>query len=283
MNDTIVKTYKFRLVPNKEQASRMAQHTGASRFVWNKGLDYLEKRRKAGEKHVRFRTKEIGFAAQFIKWRNNEEELVWLKDLSSASIRYSLQRLDTAYQAAFQRLKKGQEAGFPKFRAKSTDESYTIPQGTSFKIGNKGIRLEKIGWVRMRPNSTSSDCSVEGKAKMVVIKRENTQWYACVQCEISHFQRPRHSGTAIGLDMGVSKPVTTSAGGIYTLPIKDKQVQRLEARRRRYQRIMARKRTAALRSVGWDGKSTTRAAAEKKLAQRQRDNQVQGEAAAAAI
>ena len=249
----------------------MAKHAGASRFIWNRGLAYLNERREKGEKHVGFMTKEIGLAAMFTLWRA-DEELLWLKELSSLSMRYSLQRLDTAYRHAFQRLKKKQEAGFPKFHAKKTDESFTIPQNISFALGEQHIRLEKIGWVRMRPNRGRGSCAVEGLPKMVIIKREGKKWFACVQCVIADYERPIHHGASIGLDLGVKRAVTDSNGGHHDLPINDK----LEARRRRYQRIMSRRRDAALRKVGWDGKSNTQKTAESKLGKQRKAKMAEG-------
>ena len=38
----VMKSFKFRLVPSRREASLMAQHAGASRVVWNCGIDYCE-------------------------------------------------------------------------------------------------------------------------------------------------------------------------------------------------------------------------------------------------
>ena len=267
---TISKTFKFRLVPRPAARRAMAQHAGASRFVWNQAKAYADKIREDGGKFPGFYG-EKGFAAWFARLRK-EEETRWLGELSSAAVRYSVKRLDTAYRAAFQRLKAGlaagEQAGFPKFHARRDDESFTIPQTNSFALGARAIRLEKIGWVRMRPNRGRGDCEVEGVAKMVVVRREGGRWFACIQCEVPAPNPPPHSGGAVGVDMGCAKTgderrktVSTSDGEILPTPENPK----LEARRRRYQRIMARKRNAALRQVGWDGKPETRKAAEVKL------------------
>ena len=267
---TIVKTFKFRLVPRTDARKAMAQHAGACRFVWNQGKQRADKIREDGGKFPGFFGPD-GLGAWFVRLRA-EEDTRWLNDLSCAAVRYSVKRLDIAYRAAFRRLKSGlapgEAAGFPKFHARRDDESFTIPQPGSFKLGPRGLRLEKIGWVRMRPNRGRGNCQVEGAPKMVVVKREAGKWFACVQCEMPAPKPPPHSGDAIGVDMGCAKTgddhrktVTISDGKILPAPENPK----LEARRRRYQRAMSRKREAALRQVGWDGKKETRKAAEIKL------------------
>ena len=261
----IVKTFKFRLVPSAVKARKMAQHAGASRFVWNQGLDYLQKRRAEGKKHVRFMTKEEGLCVFFRQLRDSEE-YPWLKELSSHTVRHSLRRLDIAYNTAFGRLKKGGVAGFPKFHSKRADESFTIPENNGFQMGKHGLKVQKIGWVRMRPHRGCDTCGVEGTPQMAVIKREGGRWFAFIQCRINAPAPPPHKGGIVGIDMGVAKPYTLSNGKVHELP----QYPRLEARRQRYQRMMARRQRAALVTVGWDGKSTTRKAAEQQLGKKRK-------------
>ena len=266
---SVVKTFKFRLAPGAGARVAMAQHAGACRFVWNRAKQHADDLRENGEKFPGF-FGENGFAAWFVQLRRDDETR-WLNDLSCAAVRYSVKRLDLAYRAAFRRLKSGlapgEQAGFPKFHARRDDESFTIPQPNSFKLGDRAIRMEKIGWVRMRPNRGRGDCAVEGVPKMVVVKREAGKWFACIQCEVP-FARPVHNGGTVGVDMGIAKTdaerrktVSTSDGEIHAAP----ENPVLEARRRRYQRKMAKKRDAALRGVGWDGKPETRKQAEIKL------------------
>ncbi|MGI9306763.1 MAG: RNA-guided endonuclease InsQ/TnpB family protein [Gammaproteobacteria bacterium] len=272
----MMKTFKFRLAPSNAQADKMAQHAGASRFVWNAGLAYLQHRRSVKQfrqdencKFARFMTKDIGLAAQFVLLRN-DEEFAWLKELSSHAVRFALKRLDIAYQAAFARLAKGGgEAGFPKFHRKQDDESFTIPSNISFAVGKRRLRLEKIGKVLMRPNRGRGNCEIQGNPKMVIVKREGGKWFACIQCEIAAVAPPPHKGGEVGIDMGVDKPFALNTGTIYN-PFSEtycnmRRAKNLEAKRRRYQRIMARRRESALRKIGWDGKSATRKSAEQKL------------------
>ena len=213
-------------------------------------------RRSKGLKRVAVYDKKRRTVFVFCAVKKRRGQYEWLSLLSFEVVRYALKRLDAAYQEAFRGVRK-----FPNFHKRRDDESFTLPSADSFSIGNRGIRLPKIGWVKMRPNRGRGDCAVEGTPKMVVVKREAGRWYACVQCEIDAAIPAPHKGAAVGIDMGVAKPYTLSTGKVYML----QRAARLEARRRRYQRIMARRQRAALRAVGWDGKSETRKSAESML------------------
>lgn len=71
------------------------------------------------------------------------------------------------------------------------------------------------------------------------MKREGEFWFVVVQTEIAVADRPIHSQSAIGLDMGVIKPVATSDGLTIALP----QTSASElARRKRLCRVLSRRK-----------------------------------------
>ena len=282
------KTYRFRITPRPQQEAVLNRYVGACRFVWNAGIEYNKMRRamvqianadgtlSRGYKTVGFMAKKEGLAAQF-KALRDDEEFAWLKEVPSNIARYALKRLETAQKAGFERLKKGEgEAGFPKFHRRAAEGSFTIPDITKGIIGDKAIRIPlALGkgkmWIKMRPHKRAEKCEIEGTPKQIVIKHENKRWFAYIQCCLDEMQVPPHAGTSVGVDLGVAKSLTLSDGTIYRIP----QNAAKEARRKRYQRIMVRKVKMALKSVGWDGKSSTRRTAESalgKLRKRQADD-----------
>ncbi len=264
----------------------MAQHAGASRFVWNALLDDAKGGYDAFCQYSPYVPDDkpppvnyLLFAKQF---QMLQARTPWLQGLSSVICRYPAKRLAVAYSAAFARAKKGDKLGLPRFHGKGND-SFTIPQDNAFKLGARGIYMQKIGWIRMRPNHGRGDSIVQGKPKMVIVKREAGKWFAYVQCKIDNYEPIvlAAEGTAAGIDMGVAKPATSVSlegkTAIYdiTPPKLESQMKRLEARRKRYQRAMSRKRDAALRENGWDGKPNMRKVAEVKLSKLREAQQVE--------
>src|SRR5271167_324518 len=118
------KGFRFRLDPTNGQRQLFAQFAGASRFLYNRGL---ERRKTAYEEDGR----NIGYFEQ-----NNElvplkkeEGTAWLKDIHSQVLQQALKNLDFAFQNFFQNVKTGKKPGFPRFKCKGIRDSFRYPQG----------------------------------------------------------------------------------------------------------------------------------------------------------
>ena len=48
----MIKSFKIRLYPTKEQEQLMRMHIGCCRFIWNYMLDIQHKNHEAGEKYL---------------------------------------------------------------------------------------------------------------------------------------------------------------------------------------------------------------------------------------
>ena len=287
----------FRLSPRAAKEQLMARHAGACRHVWNEAIAYINAHNgrhfsveglsedEAGRltaamaevrhrwKHPSFMGKENGLSKRFTKIRNGESG-AWLRELNFETVRYSLKRLHDTYSRAFSNAKKKiivakpqkdgkpprNPYGFPQFHEWRPDTSFTIPGGVRIEGG--GIRLPTIGWVKIRPRKGDKICDLSGAIKQAVIKRENGKWYAVIFWQATVEEVAHEAEKSIGLDVGVSKPYTTSEGRSYDLP---KRLRLYQRRLKRHQNAMNRKRDAALRQVGWDGKTETRKAAEIRL------------------
>src|SRR6267143_7289061 len=59
----------------------------------------------------------------------------------------TLRRLDKTYKAFFARVKRGQKAGFPRFKGRNRYDSFTYPQN-GFKLNGK-LQLSKIGNIKI--------------------------------------------------------------------------------------------------------------------------------------
>ena len=101
----ILKTYKYRLLPNKKQEEILARYFGAVRFVYN---HFLAERKKQYDKT----SKSDNYYAQAKTLTNlkKQEEYSWLKEVNSQTLQQSLRHLETAYTNFF----RG-NARFPRF------------------------------------------------------------------------------------------------------------------------------------------------------------------------
>lgn len=119
-----------------------------------------------------------------------------------------LRRLDKTFKAFFSRLKKGQKAGFPRFKGQHQFDSFTYPSyndGCKLKENGK-LYLQGIGEVKVKLHR-----EIIGKIKTVTIKQENTKWYVCFSGECESQPLPK-TNQAVGIDVGIEYFATLSDG-----------------------------------------------------------------------
>jgi putative transposase len=97
------------------------------------------------------------------------------KTVHSQVLQNVVERLDKAYQAFFRRLKRGEKAGFPRFKGRNRYHSFTYPQ-SGFSLEGKHITLSKIGTIRIKLHR-----QVQGIIKTCTVIAKNGPYYICVK------------------------------------------------------------------------------------------------------
>ena len=226
-----VRAVSYRVRPGKRsKARKLHRLAGACRFVWNQVLadqdDLYRIVRMNGAKppSVSFFT----LSRVFTELRSSPEG-EWLQDLPYKEVRYGLKRQADAWQRHF----KGQ-SGRPKFKSRhAASQGFTIPENVRIEDGR--IFVPKTGWYRLQRKGGNP--YPDGSPKQAVFKCEpDGKWFCTVFYEVAVEERD-DDGSAIGVDRNVGQ-CATSEGDIHRLP----DSERLEARRRRYQRRMARQK-----------------------------------------
>lgn len=197
------KGFRYRLDPTKGQLSLFAQYAGASRFLYNRGL---EQRKTLYEKEG----KSISNFDQNneLVHLKREEATLWLKEIHSQVLQQALKNLDSAFRNFFQNLKAGRKAGFPRFKCKGIRDSFRYPQGV--KVKDDDVYLPKIGWVRFRKSR-----DIEGEIKQTTVLREGEHWYVAFSTEeevLDPIAAPIEEEKAIGIDMGIRRFATMASG-----------------------------------------------------------------------
>ena len=124
----MLKAYKYRIYPNKEQKIQIAKTFGCCRFVYNQTLAY---RKEAYEKEKKSVSK-----TDCNNYCNRElkKEYEWLKEVDKFALTNAIYNMDCAYQKFFK-----EHAGYPKFKSKHDNhKSYT----TNFTNGNIAVNFE---------------------------------------------------------------------------------------------------------------------------------------------
>jgi putative transposase len=119
-----------------------------------------------------------------------------------------LHRLELALQAFCRRCKRGETAGFPRYKPSSRWKQLMFPHGDrALKIVGGRVIVPGVGRVRLRKGRT---VPAFGRAWIV---EKNARYYACFECERVAVALPA-TGMLLGVDRGVHVLAATSAGDL---------------------------------------------------------------------
>ena len=215
----MLKAYKYRLYPNKEQQEYFAKCFGCVRFIYNRMLsDKIEHYKETKQKLN-------NTPAQYKK------EFPWLKEVDSLALANAQMNLKSAYNNFF----KKPETVFPKFKSKKNHNySYTTNnQGGNIYVSERHIKLPKIGLVRVKRHR-----DFEGTIKSVTVSQNPSgKYYVSVLVEYEGNERFSKTDSTIGIDLGIKEFCTTSNGEMIENP---KCLRKSEKRLRKLQKDLSR-------------------------------------------
>lgn len=190
----INKTYRFRLLPTKEQEVLLNQHFGHSRWVYNHFLNERKEQYQKDKKSDNYYKQ----AATLTKLKK-EEETKWLKEVNSQTLQFALRSLDTAFLNFF----RG-NAQFPKFKSRKHKNTFTITQFGTLADNKISIPKFKEG-IKVKLHR-----EVKGKiGKMSITKTPTGKYYVSIFTEQEIEQLPK-TNRQVGIDLGLKDFVITS-------------------------------------------------------------------------
>lgn len=225
----MMKSYKFKIEPKKQQVEMIEQTLNLCRWLYNTAL---EQRKFAYD----VRNISVSYNMQQNELPRLKKELPEFKQIQSQVLQDVLRRLDKAFEAFYRRLKAGEKAGYPRFRGKSRYDSFTYPQ-SGFSLEGKVLRLSKIGIIRIKCHR-----QVEGKIKTCTVIRKNGRYYVCLSSEIDSIEQS--TGRKIGVDLGIKHLAITSEGEFFTHP---KYLRKTERKLKRLQRVVSKRKKGSNR------------------------------------
>ena len=215
------RTLRYRMHPNTQaKARRLHALAGACRFVWNHFIGVLR------DEYVAYGTCDPRWYALGPRFTNLRKSEKWLQDYSANIVKLSLKPIEVTYKQFWKK-----EGGLPKFHGKHT-HAPSIPLGTGlFRIQGDWLHVQRIGQLKLSgKNSYSEARPVSG-----TLRHECGHWYAYITYEVQITALPS-SIRAVGIDRNVGE-TARSDGVVHYTP----DIGKLEARKRRYQRMMARR------------------------------------------
>jgi putative transposase len=220
----MIKAYKYRIYPNKEQEVLINKHLGCVRFVYNYGLEKKNKTyQETGKGISRF---DIQKDLPKLK---KQVETEWLKEVNSQSLQYALENLDNGFTKFFKK-----QGSYPRFKSKKNPKnSFGIPQNTFVDFEESKVYLPKF----KKGIKIVIDRRFEGITRSSTISRINNKYYISILVQNNEElpeKPPISENKAIGIDLGIKSFLVTSEGLIIDNPKYLKQsMRRLKIRQRK--------------------------------------------------
>lgn len=200
----MLKSYKYRIYPTNKQTELLSKHFGCARLVYNLALE-AKQMAYSGQK-----AKVSRFDLQ-VQLKDLKKEFIWLKEVNSQSLQFSLKNLDTSFHNFF----KGR-SGFPCFKSKSNRQSFSCPQNVVVEKGmlwlpkfDDGIKIELH-----RP--------FKGNIRTATISKTPSEKYfvsILIENNLSlPEKKPIDKRTSVGIDLGLKSFLACSDGTVFAHP-----------------------------------------------------------------
>lgn len=192
------KAFKYRIYPNKSQQILFAKTFGCVRVIWNVNVESFNSYDKDANPKPKIITK-----SDLIT------DKPWLNEISAAAIQQKIRDFQETSKQFFSKTRK-KRIGRPSFKKKSDIQSYRLPN-QKFSLGDNKIRLEKIGWVKMRVDRAIPD---ESKILSCTISMNCCgQYFVSVLVETLILHKHK-TGKMVGIDLGLKSFATLSGSTV---------------------------------------------------------------------
>ena len=228
----MLKAYKYRLYPNKEQRIYLAKTFGCTRLVYNLMLsDRIEAYNKYKDDKEELKKQKYPTPAQYKK------DYVFLKEVDSLALANAQMNLDKAYKNFF----RDKSVGFPKFKSKKINRH-------SFTTNNqKGTIYIKDGYIKIPKLKSLIKIKqhriFEGLIKSTTISQTPSGKYfisILVETEIKELEI---LDKKLGVDLGIKNFAITSDGEIFSNP---KWLKKSEKKLAKLQKDLSRKKKGSI-------------------------------------
>ena len=191
----IRKAYKYRIYPNKAQREYFAKVFGCVRFFYNKSLSDMNEIYKATGKQDN------------ITPASYKEDYPFLKEVDSLALCNAQLSRNAAFKSFFRH-----QNGFPKYKSKRNDQSYTTNnQGTvKFSENNRYISIPKCSRIRIKKHR-----DFYGDIKSITVSKTTDEKYYISLLVEEETESINLMDNAIGLDLGIKDLIVDSNGNKY--------------------------------------------------------------------
>lgn len=196
----VLKAFKYRIYPNKEQEKYLLQNFGCVRFVWNQLVANFNSFSKEGPNRP--------MNEKILK---DNEQYPWLKEAISYALQQKSRDFDELKKQFFNKGRKV-KLGRPKFKRRGRNESFRIPAASMYLENFGQIKDGRIKLPKMSPMKIIIDRPFTGKPKNVTVsKNASGQYFVSILVE-EDIELKQNTGRSIGIDLGLKDLLILSDG-----------------------------------------------------------------------
>src|ERR1700728_1678820 len=192
--ETVILTYRYRLLPLKSQHRALERLCAAQRELYNAALEErIDCYRKTGKTRT--------YIDQCKALTECRRELPEMGALPANLQRWTLKRLDDAFQGFFRRIKaRSGKAGLPRFRGKGRWEAFGFNEFSGIQFDGKRLRFAGIpGGLKLHLHRPLPD---DADIRSCVFRRDGRGWHVCLQIAVAAGEK-RSVASAVGVDLGL--------------------------------------------------------------------------------
>jgi len=231
---SMVRTFKYKAVVSQTTAAHAEQWLWRCQQLYNLALE---------QRILAFRQfgVRLNYNAQSAELPTFKKEFPEFAQVGSQVLQDVLERLEKAFQHFYGKLRKGEKGGFPRFKARSRYDTFTL-KSAGWKLEDNYLTVSKVGIFKLilsRP--------IEGKIKTVSIHRDGCgDWWVCFSCVVDAREYPEPTKGTVGIDVGLKHFCVDSDPD--SEPIANPRYYRkLKAKLRRQQRVVSRRKKGSNR------------------------------------
>lgn len=228
----MIRGFKIRIYPTKEQEQKLWQHVGASRWIYNFMLDEQQRRYESGEKHM-----SAFDMNKYLTVVKKRPEYAWLYEVSNAMLQRTCADLAEAYKRFFSK-----KSGYPKHKSRKCSKA-------SFPLRIGGMWFEErvahipcIGKMKYKTDR-ALPFGRETKFSNPRISFVRNKWILSfgMECESQVLEL---TDSPMGIDLGVKDLAIVAFNDeriVFRNINKSKRIRKLKRQLRYHQRKVSRK------------------------------------------
>ena len=206
-SQTVHRAYKTELKLNNRQRTLCYKHAGCARFVFNWGLQ-----RKI-EEHERTGKSPSSMDLHRKLNKLKKTEFPWMYEVSKCAPQEALRNLDNAFRQFFNRLKKGEKPGFPKFKLRKRRKRSFRLTGV-IRVFNNSKQLPRLGRLRLKERGYLQSESANIHILSATVVEKAGRWYVSLQVT-EKIKVMKSTDPMVGVDLGIQLLTTMSDGTVF--------------------------------------------------------------------